>query len=117
LILGEQFRLGGADGVRGFSEGSESGNSGTRVSLEGYTPNFGSSNVMMRGLVFFDSGQVQATAISPKSSISAVGIGLRSSFARQYNLRLDMAKILNSGTDPLQRVGDWRAHLTVMVSF
>ena len=117
LILGEQFRLGGADGVRGFSEGSESGNSGTRVSLEGYTPNLGSNNVMTRGLVFFDSGQVQATAISPKSSISAAGIGLRSSFAGQYNLRLDMARILNAGVDPLQRVGDWRAHLTVMASF
>lgn len=117
LILGEQFRLGGADGIRGFSEGSESGNSGTRVGLEGYTPNFGSNNVMTRGLVFFDAGQVQATAISPKSSISAAGIGLRSSFAGQYNLRLDMARILNAGVDPLQRVGDWRAHLTVMASF
>lgn len=117
LILGEQFRLGGADGVRGFSEGSESGNSGTRVSLEGYTPNFGSNNVLARGLMFIDSGQVQATAISPKSSITAAGIGLRSSFAGQYNLRLDIAKILNAGVDPLQRVGDWRAHLTVMASF
>lgn len=117
LILGEQFRLGGADGVRGFSEGSESGNSGTRVSLEGYTPNLGSNNMMARGLLFIDSGQVQATAISPKSSITAAGIGLRSSLAEHFNLRLDMAKILNAGVDTLQRVGDWRAHLTVMAYF
>lgn len=117
LILGEQFRLGGAEGVRGFSEGSESGNSGSRISLEGYTPHFSKNHLMARALVFFDAGQVNATILSPKSSISSTGLGFRASLSERVNLSADLARIVNSGVDPLQRVGDWRAHLSLTSSF
>lgn len=116
LIAGEQIRLGGADAVRGFSEGSAGGDSGMRWNLEGYTPNLGSGNVMVRALAFFDTGEARS-ADGTKSSISGAGIGLRASFTEQFSLRLDAARIINADTDPLQRVGDWRAHAGLSATF
>ena len=116
LIQGEQMRLGGADAVRGFSEGSVAGEKGTRWNLEGYTPDFGRGDVMARGLVFFDAGEIRS-ANGTKSSISGAGIGLRASFAEQFSLRLDAARIINADTDPLQQKGDWRAHIGLSATF
>lgn len=120
LISGEQMRLGGADAVRGFSEGSAGGDSGMRWNLEAYTPNLGSGDVMARGLVFFDTGAARF-ADGTKSSISSSGIGLRASFAEQFSLRLDAARIINADTDPLtctiDCTGDWRVHVGLSVSF
>lgn len=117
LILGEQFRLGGADAVRGFSEGSESGDSGTRFSLEGYTPNLVKNNIVTRGVAFFDVGQIQSSTVASKLSIASAGFGLRANFGTQVNAKLDVANILKAGTDPLQRAGKWRAHVSVSASF
>lgn len=116
LIQGEQMRLGGADAVRGFSEGSVGGEKGTRLNLEGYTPNFGSGDIMARALVFFDAGEAES-ASGLRSSISGAGFGLRASFAEQFLLRFDVANIINADTDPLQQVGDWRAHIGLSASF
>ena len=116
LIQGEQLRLGGADAVRGFSEGSVGGESGARWNLEGYTPDFGKDDVRVRALAFFDTGETQS-ANGTKSSISGAGFGLRASFTEQFSLRLDAARIINADTDPLQRVGDWRAHVGLSASF
>lgn len=116
LIQGEQFRLGGADAVRGFTEGSEGGESGARLNVEGYTPDFGKDGIRARGLVFFDAGEVK-TANGAKSSISAAGVGLRAGFADQLSLRMDAGRIINAGNDPLQRVGDWRVHVGLSASF
>lgn len=116
LIPGEQMRLGGADAVRGFSEGSAGKDSGVRWNLEGYTPNLGGGALMVRGLAFFDTGEARA-ADGTKSSISGAGIGLRASFAEQFSLRLDAARIVNADADPLQRVGDWRVHISLSVFF
>jgi hemolysin activation/secretion protein len=116
LIQGEQMRLGGVDAVRGFTEGSESGESGRRWNLEGYTPDFGKDGIRARGLVFFDAGEVE-TASGIKSSISAAGFGLRATFADQFSLRMDAGRIINAGNDPLQRVGDWRVHVGLAASF
>ena len=116
LIQGEQMRLGGADAVRGFSEGSVGGETGARWNLEGYTPDFGSGDVRVRGLVFFDAGEMQS-ANGTKSSISGAGFGLRASFTEQFSLRFDAARIINADTDPLQQVDDWRAHVGLSASF
>jgi len=99
-----------------FSEGSAGGDSGMRWNLEGYTPNLGSGDVMVRGLAFFDTGKARS-ADGTKASISGAGIGLRAGFAEQFSLRLDAARIINTDTDPLQRVGDWRAHIGLSASF
>lgn len=117
LVQGEQMRLGGADAVRGFSEGSEGGETGMRFNLEGYTPDWGKGDFSARALVFFDGGEVQQSASGAASSISSAGLGLRAGYADHFALRLDAARIINNGSDPLQRVGDWRAHLSLNATF
>jgi hemolysin activation/secretion protein len=87
-----------------------------RWNLEGYTPDFGSGDVNARGLVFFDGGETRS-ATGARASISGAGIGLRASFADQFSLRLDAARIINADIDPLQQTGDWRAHVSLSASF
>ncbi|OGB26387.1 MAG: hypothetical protein A3I66_05945 [Burkholderiales bacterium RIFCSPLOWO2_02_FULL_57_36] len=116
LIPGEQVRLGGADAVRGFSEGSAGGDSGMRWNLEGYTPDFGKGDFKIQALAFFDTGEARA-ADGTKSSISGGGVGLRAGYGELLSLRLDAARIINADTDPLQEVGDWRTHINLSVSF
>lgn len=116
LVLGEQFRLGGADGVRGFSEGAENGERGLRWSVEGYTPELGSADNPVRALVFFDAGQAMSRG-QDKSFISASGFGVRANFGGTWALRMDVAWIINAGADPLQRVGDWRGHVALSAGF
>ena len=42
---------------------------------------------------------------------------LRANFAEQYALRADLARIMKAGTDPEQRAGKWRAHLSLNATF
>lgn len=116
LIQGEQLRLGGADGVRGFSEGSEGGEIGLRWNLEGYSPDFGKGDLKMRALAFFDAGEVRP-ANGARSSISSAGFGLRAGYGEQFTMRFDAGRIINAGVDTQQRVGDWRAHIGLSASF
>ncbi|MBK9160015.1 MAG: ShlB/FhaC/HecB family hemolysin secretion/activation protein [Nitrosomonadales bacterium] len=116
LIQGEQMRLGGADAVRGFAEGSAGGESGMRWNLEGYTPDLGKGDLRVRALAFFDAGETEASD-GTRSGISGAGIGLRGDYAERFSLRLDAARIINADTDPLQQVGDWRAHLSLSANF
>jgi len=116
LIHGEQMRLGGAEGVRGFSEGSETGGIGARVNVETYTPAFEYGPTKLRGLVFVDAGAVKSKE-SNATSISSAGFGLRSGYGEQYSLRVDMGRIMKAGTDSLQSKGDWRVHATLSATF
>lgn len=116
LIQGEQLRLGGADAVRGFSEGSEGGEAGTRLNLEGYTPDFGKGDIRARALLFYDVGQAKP-ANGAKTTIAGAGLGLRISYTEQFSMRLDRAQITNAGTDPLQSAGDWRWHAALNATF
>lgn len=121
LVLGEQMRLGGADAVRGFSEGSENGNSGIRINLELYSPDFGgklskTGNVKARAVAFLDWGTVEASN-DVKSSISGAGVGLRFGISDQLAIRLDVAQIINDGNDPQQRAGKTRVHFSLSASF
>ncbi len=116
LIPGEQIRLGGADAVRGFSEGSAGGDQGVRWNLEGYTPDIGKGDFKIQALAFFDAGEARA-ADGTKSSISSSGIGVRAAFAELLSLRMDAARIINADTDPLQQAGNWRTHINLSASF
>lgn len=115
LILGEQMRLGGMNGVRGFAEGSEAGEKGARWTLEGYTPSFNEWGIDSRGLLFFDGGKVSSHS-GVKSSITSAGLGLRSTW-KEVSFRLDAGRIGKAGTDPLQKSGDWRIHASVSAAF
>jgi hemolysin activation/secretion protein len=116
LVQGEQIRLGGADGIRGFSEGSEGGETGARLNVEGYTPDFGKGDIRTRALVFFDAGQASSVN-SPKTTISAAGVGLRANYSERLSLRLDLARIMKAGNDPEQQSGKKRAHLSLHATF
>ncbi|GAB4419482.1 MAG: hypothetical protein OHK0054_10420 [Sideroxydans sp.] len=116
LILGEQMRLGGADGVRGFPEGNEGGETGYRLNLEAYTPSRAVWLYEGRALVFYDSGRVSAKN-GTSSSIASVGAGLRVSSGGMLNVRADIGWIVDDGTDPLYRKGDWRIHVSESLTF
>jgi hemolysin activation/secretion protein len=118
LVLGEQIRLGGADGVRGFTEGSEGGDSGARLNLEWYTPEFGKHDIRSRALAFFDAGQVSSSSAgSAKTTITSAGVGIRAKYKEHFSLRCDVARIGKAGTDPTQVTGDWRANAILVATF
>lgn len=115
LILGEQMRLGGMNGVRGFSEGAEAGESGVRGSLEGYSPKYDWGSTSVRGLLFLDGGSVRSKS-GVKASITSAGLGLRGNW-QSVAFRMDAGRIGKAGTDPLQLSGDWRVHASVSATF
>jgi hemolysin activation/secretion protein len=116
LILGEQMRLGGMNGVRGFAEASEAGESGMRASLEGYSPEMNTRGIKSRALAFVDGGNVHSKS-GLNATISSIGFGLRANWGDQVSFRLDAGRIGKTGTDPLQKSGDWRLHAAVSASF
>jgi len=116
LIQAEQMRLGGVDGVRGFSEGSETGEVGVRFNIETYSPAFETSGAKLRGLVFVDGGTVKTKA-GDSTNISSAGFGLRTAITETSSLRLDAGRIIKEGNDPQQLKGDWRIHAALMATF
>jgi hemolysin activation/secretion protein len=115
LILGEQMRLGGMNGVRGFTEGSEAGESGTRGTVEIYTPEMSSGGTRSRALVFLDGGNVHSHS-GVRSSITSAGLGLRTTWG-QVSFRVDAGRIGKTGLDPLQKSGSWHLHAAVSAIF
>ena len=116
LIQGEQIRLGGADGVRGFSEGSETGERGGKLNLELYAPAWNMGGLGTRGLLFADAGRVQPET-GDSTGIASLGLGLRASYSGSLALRFDAGRIMNEGTDPKQQQGDWRLHASLSGTF
>ena len=115
LVLGEQIRLGGMNGVRGFTEGSEAGERGARGTLEGYTPEASYLGIKGRALAFFDGGSVSSVS-GLKASVTSAGFGLRAA-KEAVSFRLDAGRIGKAGTDPEQKKGDWRIHAGVSATF
>jgi len=115
LIEGEKIRLGGANAVRGFSEGSEGGRTGVRMNLESYTPDFGRGDLRSRAVIFYDAGK--ARRFDGISTIAGAGFGLRLSYTEQFSLRVDRAQIKKEGTDPMQTAGNWRWHASLNATF
>jgi hemolysin activation/secretion protein len=116
LIQAEQMRLGGADGVRGFSEGSETGEIGARFNIETYSPAFETGGAKTRGLVFVDGGGVKSKSGSD-ASVSSAGFGMRSAITENASMRLDAGYIIRAGNDPQQLKGDWRIHAALTATF
>jgi hemolysin activation/secretion protein len=116
LIQGEQMRLGGADGVRGFAEGSETGEVGSRMNVECYLPVLFMGEAKLRTLVFWDGGKVTSKEGS-SIAISSAGFGLRSAYTDQYSFKLDAGRIMKAGNDPQQLKGDWRIHASLSATF
>lgn len=116
LIQAEQMRLGGADGVRGFSEGSETGEVGMRYNIEAYSPAFEMGDAKLRWLAFIDGGAVKVK-VGNSPVISSAGFGIRSNLTENFSLKMDAGRIVKAGNDPQQLKGDWRIHAALTAIF
>lgn len=123
LVPGEQFGIAGATAVRGFLERQIVRDTGYFANIELYTPSLsgnlvpGEGNV--RGLLFYDIARGANNALAgearQKTSISSVGAGLRWNVQRNFNLRLDVARVVDE--DAGRKAGELRGHLSVYFGF
>ena len=105
LVPGEQFGIGGPDTVRGYLPREAANDRGYATQLELYTPNFagqaGLSDKWRSRLVgFYDFGEVSRNNAQPGEQagkyLASTGVGLRMSFSKSVNLRVDVAQILKA---------------------
>lgn len=123
LVSGEQFGLAGATSVRGFLEREIVRDTGHIVNVELYSPNFAglfsSGETNVRGLAFYDYARGRNNQLdgeqNRKVSIASVGVGVRWNLARNFNLRLDLARVVDG--DANNQVGDTRAHISIFLGF
>lgn len=124
LISGEQFGLGGADSIRGFLEREVANDSGSRYSMELYSPDYGSSfsfinGIRMRSVLFYDWGRVKRFNPLPgeirQQGVASLGAGIRLSHGTNFSLRLDYGIVMDAGGNQ----GKWegRPHLTTSYIF
>lgn len=123
LISGEQFGMTGATSVRGFLEREIVRDTGYVVNLELYTPNLagrlipGEGN--LRGLLFYDFAGAEDQALAGESerkiTIGSLGAGFRWNIHRNFNLRVDMARVVSRGGS--QQSGDLHGHFSMFIGF
>jgi hemolysin activation/secretion protein len=109
LVSIEKFRVGGVDTVRGFHESELAGDQGFRISLETLTFDFGkviNDKTALRGALFFDMGRVSdnentlgGPPVTPQTTISSIGTGLRYSYNKNITGRFDLAQVINGDAD------------------
>jgi len=123
LIPGEQFGMGGMDSVRGYYEREVANDVGWRLSLEAYTPDFGSwfgGSWRARALVFADAARGHDNdpprdPAHPDNKLGSFGLGARVNQGKSLGLRLDVARVTQDAGTRLS--GDWRAHFAAAFSF
>ena len=123
LIPGEQFGMGGADSVRGYYERETASDNGTRFSLEGYGPDFGTtigSAWKVRALIFVDMARGRDNPPArdlnnATSGLGSVGIGLRANQGKSFAFRLDAARVTHDAGTRIK--GDTRVHFAAAYSF
>lgn len=123
LVSGEQFGIAGATAVRGFLEREIVRDTGYFASLELYSPNLmgellpGEGN--LRGLLFYDIAKAAnnslAGEIRQQASIASIGAGLRWNIQRDFNMRFDLARVMDAGGS--KKAGDLRGHISVYFGF
>lgn len=119
LIGQEQIGLAGSGAVRGFHEREVTRDMGAQVSVEGYTPNLVDGAGSLRALAFVDGAygrnHLLPGEVQEKRRLASWGLGLRYGFGRDLAARLDVAQVL--AANGRQERGDWRGHLSVLLSF
>lgn len=123
LVAGEQFGVAGATAVRGFLEREVARDTGYFANLELYSPNLTgklvSGNGNLRGLLFYDMAMAVnnplAGEVRQKASIGSIGAGLRWNFERNFNMRFDLARVMDAGGS--KKAGDVRGHISVYFGF
>jgi hemolysin activation/secretion protein len=123
LVTGEQFGIAGATAVRGFLEREIVRDHGYFANLEVYSPNLvgklvpGAGN--LRGLLFYDFASAVNNPLagedSHHASISSIGAGLRWNIQRNFNLRFDLARVMDDGG--IKIADDLRGHISVFFGY
>lgn len=123
LVSGEQFGIAGATAVRGFLEREIARDTGYFASLELYSPNLtgilvpGEGN--LRGLLFYDiaraANNVLAGEARQQASIASIGAGFRWNIQRNFNMRFDLARVVDEGGN--KQAGDIRGHVSIYFGF
>lgn len=123
LVSGEQFSIAGATAVRGFLERNVARDTGYFANFELYSPNLmgklipGEGN--LRGLLFYDVARAANITLSGEArervSIASMGAGLRWNVQRDFNMRFDLARVMDEGGG--KKVGDFHGHISVYFGF
>jgi len=123
LVSGEQFGIAGATAVRGFLEREIVRDTGYFANLELYSPNLagklvpGESN--LRALLFYDIAWAANNPLAGEErqqvSIASIGVGFRWNIQRNFNLRFDLARVMDEGGG--KEAGDLRGHISVYLGF
>ncbi len=119
LIPGEQFGVGGSSTLRGFEERSVTGDSGTRIALELWSPPW----LGIRFLYFIDQARVDVNAgqhtPSAHYDLSSTGLGLRWNWKQQFSVAVDYGYIVKGGgaDTTINQDGDSKAHLNLVYRF
>ena len=116
LIAGEQFALGGARSVRGFSEREIAGDDGLRGSLELWSPGLGRTG--LRFVLFADAGRVMnepsTDSLLIDDTMSSLGAGVHWSWKDRVGVVLDVG-VVTDGTP--SREDGARGHLNVQLRY
>jgi hemolysin activation/secretion protein len=103
LVPGEQYGIGGANTVRGFSEREFSNDQGYSGNVEIYTPDlsrlFGVTAFQSRLLMFYDRGYVSRKDPMPGDTVSTqiagMGSGLRITDGKRFSLSIDCGFVVD----------------------
>lgn len=95
----------------------------SRSDLELYSPNLAGKLVpgegSLRGLLFYDVARAANNPLAGEArqavSISSIGAGVRWSIQRNFNMRLDLARVINGGGG--RKAGDLRGHFSIYFGF
>jgi hemolysin activation/secretion protein len=123
LVSGEQFGIAGATAVRGFLEREIARDTGYFVNLELYTPNLTGELVSgegnLRALLFYDFASAANNPLDgetkQQSLISSIGAGLRWNIQRNFNMRFDLARVIDGGG--IKKSGDLGGHISGYFGF
>ena len=123
LISGEQFGIAGATAVRGFQEREVTRDTGYFANFELYTPNLAGKQIpgegSLRVLLYYDISNAANTPLNGESRqqvmISSIGTGLRWNIQRSFNLRFDLARIIDGGG--VKKAGDLGGHISGYFGF
>lgn len=122
LVSAEQFGLTGATTVRGFTERAVAADSGLIVNAEIYTPQLFNKGGDLRLLAFYDAGRgynsrVGDSGLPSSLTVASAGIGARYVLGRDFNMKLDIARVGLAGNSLTEKRGDLNAHVSATLGF
>ncbi len=113
LLVSDQFGMGGADSVRGFTQGQSVGDNGILINLEGQTPLYDEGRLSF--VVFLDHGITYLRDAGPgqssQNTLTSGGLGLRAGWDASLSGRLDLGIPLS----PSENADDGKSVVTVSV--